>query len=90
MLHASNIWFLVWNLVCGFANSKGLLIASRLLAGLGASAIYALSGGVLGDMYRPEERGRSLAIYLLIPLLGAAVGPVVGGYMTEGASWRWM
>jgi MFS family permease len=74
VLHASNIWFLVWNIACGFANNKHLLIGARFLAGLGASAIYALAGGVLGDVWGPEQRGRSLSIYLLIPLLGAAVG----------------
>ena len=74
ILHGSNIWFLVWNIVCGFAKTKEALIAARFLAGFGASAIYALAGGVLGDMWRPEQRGRSLGIYLLIPLLGAAVG----------------
>lgn len=74
ILHASNIWFLVWNVACGFANSKELLIAARFLAGFGASAIYALASGVLGDVWRPEQRGQSLAVYLLIPLLGAAVG----------------
>jgi MFS family permease len=74
VLHASNVWFLVWNVACGFATSKELLIASRFLAGFGASAIYALAGGVLGDMWRPEERGTSLSMYLLIPLLGSAVG----------------
>jgi MFS family permease len=74
ILHASNIWFLIWNVVCGFANSKEVLIASRFLAGFGASAIYALANGVLGDIWPPEQRGRSLSVYLLIPLLGAAVG----------------
>lgn len=74
ILHGSNIWFLIWNIVCGFATTKGTLIAARFLAGFGASAIYALAGGVLGDVWRPEQRGKSLGIYLLIPLLGAAVG----------------
>ena len=74
VLHASNIWFLVWNIACGFAKSKELLIAGRFLAGFGASAIYSLAGGVLGDVWHPEQRGRSLGIYLVIPLLGAAVG----------------
>ena len=90
VLHASNVWFLAWNLVCGFANSKGLLIAARFLAGFGASAIYSLAGGVLGDVWRPEQRGRSLGIYLLIPLLGAAVGPIIGGFMAARTTWRWM
>lgn len=74
VLHASNFWFLIWNILCGFANTKELLIAARFMAGLGASAIYALAGGVLGGIWTPEERGNSLAIYSLIPLLGAAVG----------------
>lgn len=74
VLHGSNIWFLIWNIVCGFARNKAELIAARFFAGFGASAIYALAGGVLGDVWAPEQRGRSLGIYLLIPLLGAAVG----------------
>ncbi|KAJ6036544.1 efflux pump antibiotic resistance protein [Penicillium herquei] len=90
ILHTSNIWFLVWNIACGFANSKGILIASRFMAGFGASAIYALANGVLGDVWRPEQRGSSLGVYLLIPLLGAAVGPIIGGFMAERTTWRWM
>ncbi|KAL3448198.1 major facilitator superfamily domain-containing protein [Aspergillus insuetus] len=90
ILHASNIWFLIWNLICGFANSKEVLIASRFLAGFGASAIYALANGVLGDVWRPQQRGWSLSVYLLIPLLGAAVGPIIGGFMAGRTTWRWM
>lgn len=78
ILHASNIWFLVWNVACGFARTKEVLIAARFLAGFGASSIYALAGGVLGDVWKAEQRGRSLGVYLLIPLLGAAVGKLFG------------
>jgi len=52
--------------------------------------MYVLAGGVLGDMYTPEERGKTLGIYLMIPLLGSAVGPIVGGFLTASISWRWM
>ncbi|KAM0335120.1 hypothetical protein ACHAQA_000158 [Verticillium albo-atrum] len=90
VLHTSNIWFLVWNIVCGFATTKGTLIAARLFAGLGASSIYALAGGVLGDVWRPEQRGKSLGIYLVVPLVAVAVGPIIGGFMASRASWRWM
>ncbi|KAI1474261.1 caffeine resistance protein [Daldinia eschscholtzii] len=90
ILHTSNVWFLVWNIVCGFAPTKGTLIAARFLAGFGASAIYSLAGGVLGDVWRPEQRGSSLGVYLIIPLLGAAVGPIIGGFMAARTTWRWM
>ncbi|KAK7057774.1 putative efflux pump antibiotic resistance protein [Favolaschia claudopus] len=90
ILHASNAWFLLWNLLCGFAKTKELLIAARFLAGFGASSIFALAGGVLGEVWRPEERGKSLRLYLLIQLLGAAVGPIVGGIMSARTTWRWM
>jgi MFS family permease len=81
ILHASNVWFLVWNIVCGFAKTKETLIAARFMAGFGASAIYALAGGVLGDIWRPEQRGKSLGVYLLIPLLGAAIGEITMSYI---------
>jgi multidrug resistance protein len=90
VLHATNIWFFVWNIVCGFARNKAELLAARFLAGFGASAVYALGGGVLGDIWRPEQRGRSLGLYLLIPLLGAAMGPILGGFIVEGTTWRWI
>ncbi|KAJ6786398.1 hypothetical protein PWT90_03368 [Aphanocladium album] len=90
VLHGSNVWFLVWNILCGFAESKETLIAARFLAGFGASAIYSLGAGVMGDVWRPEQRGRSLGIYLLIPLLGAAVGPIIGGFIAMRSDWRWM
>lgn len=77
ILHASNIWFLIFNIVCGFAKHKGTLIGARFLSGFGASAVYALGGAVLGDVWRPEQRGKSLSIYQLIPLLGGAVGPII-------------
>ncbi len=56
ILHGSNIWFLIWNIVCGFANSKGTLIAARFLAGFGASAIYALGGEYLETSGNRKQR----------------------------------
>jgi MFS family permease len=90
IFHVTNVWFLAWNLTCGFANSKGLLIAARLLAGFGASAVYSLGYGVLGDVWSAEQRGRSLSLYLLIPLTGSAVGPIVGGFIVQYSTWRWL
>ncbi|UPX15067.1 uncharacterized protein EKO05_0005530 [Ascochyta rabiei] len=55
ILHASNVWFLVWNIVCGSAKTKEELIAARFLAGFGASSTYALAGAcwaMCGDRSR--------------------------------------
>lgn len=90
IFHITNIWFLVWNLICGFAHSKGLLIAARFLAGFGASAVFSMAYGVLGDVWPPDRRGRSLSMYLLIPLTGGAVGPIIGGFIVQYSTWRWM
>ncbi|KAI9039796.1 MFS transporter [Aspergillus affinis] len=90
IFHITNIWFLVWNFVCGFTHSKGLLISARLLAGFGASAVYSLGYGVLGDVWSAEQRGQSLSLYLLIPLTGSAVGPIVSGFIIKYSTWRWM
>lgn len=51
IFHITNIWFLIWNFICGLANSKGLLIAARLLAGFGACAVYSMAYGVLGNVW---------------------------------------
>ncbi|CAJ2504754.1 Uu.00g121480.m01.CDS01 [Anthostomella pinea] len=86
----SSAWYVVWNLGCGFANGKAAMIAGRLFAGLGASADFAISNPVLADCFPPDERGQSFAIASFIPLLGPALGPIVGGAITETIGWRWL
>ncbi|KAG6816603.1 hypothetical protein H0H87_004695 [Tephrocybe sp. NHM501043] len=81
---------LVWNIGCGFAKNKSQLIAFRFLAGLGGSAPMAIGGGVLGDVWHAEERGKALAIYTLAPLLGPVIGPVCGAWIAERSTWRWV
>jgi multidrug resistance protein len=90
VLQLANAFYLCFNLGCGFAQSKGQMIAFRFLAGLGGSAPLAIGGGVLSDLFRAEERGRAISIYSLAPLLGPAVGPIAGGFISEKTSWRWV
>ena len=52
--------------------------------------ILQLAMPILGDCWRPEERGRSFAIATFIPLLGPALGPIIGGVVTEKIGWRWL
>ncbi|KAI9649830.1 hypothetical protein NHQ30_002412 [Ciborinia camelliae] len=90
VLQLSNLIYLFFNLGCGLAQSKGQLIAFRFLAGLGGSAPLALGGGVLSDLFTAEQRGRAISIYSLAPLLGPAIGPIAGGFISENTSWRWV
>ena len=88
-LQYPNLVFLAFNLACGFAQNKGQLMGFRFLAGLGGSAPLGIGGGVLADIWAPEQRGLSVSIYSLAPLLGPAIGPIAGGFITENVTWRW-
>lgn len=89
VLQLANAFYFAWNTGCGFAQNKSQLIAFRFLAGLGGSAPLAIGGGILGDCWKAEERGRAISIYSLAPLLGPAVGPIAGGFIAETTTWRW-
>ncbi|KAJ7740218.1 MFS polyamine transporter [Mycena maculata] len=90
IIQGANLWYLVWNLGCGFAQNTGQLLGFRFLAGLGGSAPLAIGGGVLGDIWDAEERGQAIAIYSLAPLLGPVVGPLCGAFIAEKSTWRWV
>ncbi|KAF4609509.1 hypothetical protein D9613_012296 [Agrocybe pediades] len=90
VLQLSNLFYLAWNIGCGFAQNKSQLIAFRFLAGIGGSAPLSIGGGVLGDVWRAEERGRAIAIYSLAPLLGPVIGPVCAGWIAARSTWRWV
>ncbi|PKX96030.1 putative phenol monooxygenase [Aspergillus novofumigatus IBT 16806] len=90
VLQLANLFYLVFNIACGVSQTKGQMIAFRFLSGLGGSAPLAVGGGVLSDCFKPEERGKSVAIYSLAPLLGPAVGPIVGGFISQDTTWRWV
>ncbi|KAG2110960.1 MFS polyamine transporter [Suillus discolor] len=90
VLQLANLWYLVWNLVCGFAQSESQLLAFRFLAGLGGSAPLSIGGGFLGDCWQPHERGRAVAIYSLAPLMGPVVGPITGAWVAQYSTWRWV
>ncbi|OAL57136.1 MFS general substrate transporter [Pyrenochaeta sp. DS3sAY3a] len=89
VLQLSNLFYLAWNLGCGFAQSSGQLMAFRFLSGLGGSAPLAIGGGLLSDCFYPEQRGKAISIYSLAPLLGPAIGPIAGGFISENTTWRW-
>ncbi|OCL13017.1 putative MFS multidrug transporter [Glonium stellatum] len=89
VLQLANLFFLAWNIGCGFAQTSGQMLAFRFLSGLGGSAPLAIGGGLLSDCFNPEQRGKAISIYSLAPLLGPAIGPIAGGFVTQNTTWRW-
>ncbi|XWW97677.1 hypothetical protein V2A60_005663 [Cordyceps javanica] len=83
-------YYIAWNTAAGFSKSPGILILCRVMSGIGASAEFAVTGPVLADIWRPEQRGKSFAISTFLPLLGPALGPIIGGAVTQTIGWRWI
>jgi multidrug resistance protein len=90
ILQLTNLMYLVWNLACGFARSGPEILVFRFLSGFGGSAPLAIGGAVIGDCFSPDKRATAISMYSLAPLLGPAVGPIAGGYITQKTTWRWI
>ncbi|KAF8964568.1 MFS polyamine transporter [Flammula alnicola] len=90
VLQCANLFYLAWNFGCGFAQNRKQLIAFRFLSGIGGSAPLSVGGGVPGDVWHAEERGKAIAIYSLAPLLGPVIAPVCGAWIAERSTWRWV
>ncbi|KAH9883830.1 MFS general substrate transporter [Xylariomycetidae sp. FL2044] len=89
VLQLVNLLYLFFNLGCGLAQTQAQLTIFRFLSGLGGSVSLAVGGGVLADLFVAEERGTAISVYSLMPLLGPAVGPIAGAYITQTTTWRW-
>lgn len=91
VIYASTLLLAVVFVVpCAVAPNIGTLLACRALDGLAFSAPMTLVGGTLADLWRNEERGVPMAAFSAAPFIGPAVGPLVGGYLSDAAGWRWL
>lgn len=91
VLQTTNVMFIAFNLGCGASQSSAQLTVLRFFAGLGGSAPLAVGGGTIADLFEPAERGSAMGMYSLAPLLGPAIGPLVGGWIVqELGQWRWI
>jgi MFS family permease len=82
--------FLIGSVLAGAATSMGTLIAARAIQGLGTGAIVPLSMTIVGELYSLAERARTQALFSGVWGVASIAGPLVGGYITDAVSWRWV
>jgi EmrB/QacA subfamily drug resistance transporter len=83
-------WFALASLLCGIAPSVGFLVAARVLQGVGGALLTPGSLAILQSSIAKEDRGRAIGAWSGLGGVAAAVGPFVGGWLVDAASWRWV
>ncbi len=86
----SIIGFSITSLFCGLAPTLSLLIIARGLQGIAGGGLQPTSQAYLADAFPPERRGQAFAIYGLAVVFAPAIGPTVGGWITDNWTWRWV
>jgi DHA2 family multidrug resistance protein len=84
------VGFVAASVLCGIAQSLLEIVAFRLLQGLFGAALVPIGQSILLDIYTPEERGSAMALFGVSVMVGPVLGPVIGGWLTDHYSWRWV
>jgi MFS transporter, DHA2 family, multidrug resistance protein len=82
--------FLVGSALCGMARSLEMLVACRVLQGLGAGALQPTEQAILRQTFPPHEQGMAMALFGIAVMLGPAFGPTLGGWIVDNWSWPWI
>ncbi len=90
MLSIGIVGFVVSSILCGLAQSITQIVGFRLMQGFFGAALVPLSQSILLDIYSAEERGRAMALFGVSVMVGPILGPVIGGWLTDHLSWRWV
>jgi DHA2 family multidrug resistance protein len=82
--------FTVSSFLCGLAPNLGMLIFFRILQGIGGGGLQPSEQAILADTFPPAKRGMAFAVYGMAVVLAPAIGPTLGGWITDNFSWRWI
>jgi DHA2 family multidrug resistance protein len=82
--------FVIASVLCGMAQSLSEIVAFRLMQGFFGAALVPIAQSILLDIYTPEERGSAMALFGVSVMVGPVLGPVIGGWLTDNFSWRWV
>jgi DHA2 family multidrug resistance protein len=90
VLMVAVVGFVTASVLCGIAQSLVQIVVFRLLQGFFGAALVPLGQSVLLDIYTVEERGSAMALFGVSVMVGPVLGPVIGGWLTDHYSWRWV
>src|ERR1700726_2824066 len=76
--------------LCGIAPSLGFLLLFRVLQGAFGGGLQPMAQSILGDSFAPEKRGLAFSLYGITTICAPAIGPTLGGWITDNYSWRWI
>ena len=82
--------FTLTSFFCGLAPSLGIMLSSRVLQGLAGGGLAPVSQAILVDTFPPAKRASAFALYTIVIVTAPAIGPVLGGWITDNYSWRWI
>lgn len=82
--------FTTSSFLCGMAPTLGMLILFRVMQGLGGGGLATSEQAILADTFSLEKRGMAFAVYGMAVVMAPAIGPTMGGWITDNFSWRWI
>ena len=82
--------FTLASLLCGIAPSMGLLVTFRVIQGACGGSLQPLSQAVMLEAFPPEQHGKAMGIWAMGAIVAPVLGPVLGGWLTDNFSWRWV
>jgi len=83
-------FFTASSFLCGIAPSLGFLLLFRILQGAFGGGLQPMAQSILGDSFAPEKRGLAFSLYGITTICAPAIGPTLGGWITDNYSWRWI
>jgi EmrB/QacA subfamily drug resistance transporter len=82
--------FLLGSVLCGISRNMDQLVLARALQGIGAGGLMSLVLAIVGDVIPPRQRGRYMGYFGAVFGVSSVAGPLLGGFLTDSLSWRWV